>query len=104
DEDDDDRPRRARSSGGGAGGVMGVSAAVIVIVLVVGLLCCGGLAVALLLPAVAKVREAEARVKDMNNYKQLALAFHNYDSTTGRLPPADGEVSWRVHLLPYVEQ
>jgi hypothetical protein len=41
----------------------------------------------------------------------LALAMHNYESEHGRLPPAvvygeDGEplYSWRVLILPYVEQ
>jgi Protein of unknown function (DUF1559) len=43
--------------------------------------------------------------------KQLGLAMHNYNDTHGRLPPAVvyGEnnqplYSWRVLLLPYIEQ
>lgn len=106
DDDYDDRPRRGRSSGGGSGaaGVAGMSAVVIIVIIVVGLICLGGIGLALLLPAVQKVREAAARAADMNSYKQIALAFNNFDSTTGRLPPADGNVSWRVHLLPFVEQ
>lgn len=105
DDDYDDRPRRARSSGGsGAGGVAGMSVAVIIVIVVVGLMCVGGIGIALLLPAVHKVREAAARAADTNSYKQMALAFHNYESTMGRTPPADDPVSWRVHLLPYLEQ
>lgn len=68
--------------------------------------------VALLLPAVAKVREAADRTKTSNNLRQVALALHNYASTyQDRLPPAaiysqDGKplLSWRVTLLPFVEE
>jgi len=75
--------------------------------------------IGLLLPAVQKVREAAARMKCQNNLKQLALAAHNYESTTGVLPPAgkgygfcggangDRQVlnmSGFILLLPYIEQ
>jgi Protein of unknown function (DUF1559) len=46
-----------------------------------------------------------------NNLKQLGLSMHNYESTFGNLPaPASlgkkggKELSWRVHVLPYIEQ
>jgi prepilin-type processing-associated H-X9-DG protein len=61
--------------------------------------------------AVQKVREAAARTQSANNLKQLALAMHNYHDQNGAFPPAaiydkDGKalLSWRVLLLPYVEQ
>jgi len=62
--------------------------------------------IGLLLPAVQKVREAAARTSCSNDLHQLALAAHNYQSTTGTLPPGTditgaGCISY---LLPYIEQ
>ena len=58
----------------------------------------------LLLPAVFKVREAASRMKDAGSLKQIGLAVHNYHDTRMQLPPADEKLSWRVYILPYIEQ
>ena len=66
-------------------------------------------AVGMLLPAVAQVREAAREVQSMNNLKMMALASLNHESAHMRYPtdgPEDGEdhaFSWRVHILPYIE-
>lgn len=68
--------------------------------------------------AVEKVRAAAARAKASNNLRQIGLAMHNYHSAMNRLPigglgkngepvrnPKDAPLlSWRVHILPYIEQ
>jgi prepilin-type N-terminal cleavage/methylation domain-containing protein len=63
--------------------------------------------IGLLLPAVQKVREAAARISCGNNLHQIGVAVHTYHSSYERLPPAavggDGEVSWAVLILPYIE-
>jgi len=68
--------------------------------------------IALLLPAVQKIREAAARAKCSNNLKQWALAAHNYHSSNNRFPPGinktspetDRRYNWVVALLPFMEQ
>ena len=76
------------------------------------------LLIALLLPAVQKVREASARMQSSNNLKQIGIAIHYHNDVNDRLPspdyyvgPSGGEpssqsdrLSWRVAMLPYLEQ
>ena len=66
-----------------------------------------GILIALLLPAVQKVRETANRLKCQNNLKQLGLALHNFHDGYGGFPRAgklSNELSWHVFLLPLIEQ
>jgi len=73
--------------------------------------------IGLLLPAVQKVREAAARMQCQNNLKQLGIALHACHDATNKMPMgctpdlnATGGVanswgsSWKVFILPYIEQ
>ncbi len=73
--------------------------------------------IALLVPAVQKVREAAARVQCANNLKQIGLGFHNYHDTYKKFPTAGDNgptsccsadivsyYSWTYHILPFIEQ
>jgi len=81
------------------------------------------LLIALLLPAVSAAREAARRIQCANNFRQVALAAHNYASHRDHLPPVADQrfgsrdvgfsssrggppdsLSWRFTVLPYLEE
>lgn len=69
----------------------------------------------LLVKAVQQARESARQATRKNNLKQIGLAMHNYHDTFGHFPANDSMgssnnpkqksgLSWRVHLLPQLEQ
>lgn len=78
-----------------------------------------GVLVAILVPAVQKVRESANRATCLNNLKQLGIALHNFHATRNVFPPAgeflftepDGTYKQTQNLqspitllLPFIEQ
>ena len=69
--------------------------------------------IALLVPAVQKVREAAARTQCINNLKQIGLGGQGYHDITKRIvlngrnlnPPSDSrDWCWAFQILPFIEQ
>ncbi len=70
-----------------------------------------GVLIALLLPAVQKVREAANTTACKNNLKQIGLALHNYHDVNDHFPAGSRATSlntcydnWAIATLPYLEQ
>ena len=123
----DDHPRRRDDSTAAAKAAGGIGVGVILLV-VFGLGCCVVVPVliALLVPAVQKVREAAARTQSTNNLMQIGLAMHGFHDSNKRmpfngcegLPPGvfgqpyskiaiPGSVtsgSWGFQILPFLDQ
>ncbi len=78
---------------------------------------------ALLLPAIQRVREAANNMRCKSNLRQIGIALHNYHNDHGQFPPGhearranglgatDGTAgnpyyftNWAIELLPYLEQ
>jgi hypothetical protein len=99
----DDRPRPGKK---------GMSTAAVILIGCLAFFLIVGVLLALLVPAVQKVKEAASRIQSQNNMLQMVIAMNNYNAVNGHLPEAVPEpklkgptqLSWRVELLPYLDQ
>lgn len=73
------------------------------------------LTIAAVKPAADAAKTAAARTEDRNNFKQIGLAAHNYESAYARFPPRgyeddrktlppEKQVGWLFDILPFIEQ
>src|SRR5947209_4661514 len=69
--------------------------------------------IALLVPAVQKVRESASRAQCSNNLKQIGVALHNHHDVRRVLPPGGMQTgvngtacytNWAIEILPFIEQ
>jgi prepilin-type N-terminal cleavage/methylation domain-containing protein/prepilin-type processing-associated H-X9-DG protein len=102
-----------RSAGGAAGWPRGFTLVELLVVIAIIATLIG-----LLLPAVQSARESARRTACANNFRQLPISFHNYESARKMLPPLkrlfSGTIancepkmahrSWGPDVLPYVEE
>lgn len=67
----------------------------------------------MIMAPIFQAQAAADRVQAKNDLMQTGLAMHNFHDVNGHFPAADGNglsgaeakgLSWRVHLLPYLEQ
>ncbi len=64
----------------------------------------------LLAPLPNRIAEEGIRAGDVNNLKQIGLAFHEFHDTHNAMPTnilsKDGKplLSWRIHILPFIGQ
>ncbi len=84
-----------------AGVVMGILGCLLIIPIVF----------ALLLPAVAQIREVARMEETRNNMREISFGMHSYSDTFRKLPPSEGSepdrgtmLSWRVAILPFINQ
>ena len=70
------------------------------------------LLLAMIVPAIQKVRESANRMSCQSQLRQIGIALQQYDIDYGHLPPGRGDtlsqseqsLSWMVLLSPYIEE